>query len=143
MSVLVAVCLGWWLAVRTLALRIGAVVGAVAPALSDGSASVGGGGAAPPTPNGEVLAEPIVSAAARISGMVPLKDRAEDYLTVKELEGYLPLCGKSIRREIADGKLPSHKMRGKLTVKGSDALAWLLARKEGGFNAKNAEGAVS
>jgi len=104
-SVLAAVVLGWWLAVRTLALRVGQAVAVVPkelPAVGD----------------------------HKVTSAVPLKDRAEDFLTVKELEACLPLCGKSIRREIAEGKLPSHRMRGKVTVKGSDALAWLSARRE-------------
>jgi hypothetical protein len=70
--------------------------------------------------------------------LVPLAERADEFLTVKQLEECLPLCGKSIRREIAEGKLPSRRMRKKITVKGSDALAWLSAKKEGGFNAENA-----
>ena len=108
LSVLAAVVLGWWLAMRTMALRVGQAAAVVAAALP-------------------ASAEP----AKRALATVPLKDRAEDYLTVRELEGYLSLCGKSIRREINEGKLPSHRMRKKLTVKGSDALAWLSARKEG------------
>src|SRR5262245_38830450 len=100
LSVLAAVVLGWWLAVRTIALRVGAVT----------TAALTGA---------EAVADKIVRPTAT------LEQRAEDYLTVKELEEYLPLCGKSIRAEIRDGRLPSHRLRGKVTVKGSDALAWL------------------
>lgn len=69
---------------------------------------------------------------------VPLEERAGDYLTVKELKAYLPVCEKTLRREINEGKLPSIRMRGKVTVQVSDFLAWLSARREGGFNAENA-----
>jgi hypothetical protein len=114
-SVLAAVFLGWWLAVRTMALRVGQV------------ATVGAQAIPPADPR-----------AKRLLPLEVLRERADDYLTVKELERHLPLCGKMIRAEIASGRLPSRRMRGKVTVKGSDALAWLLAREEGGFNAKNA-----
>jgi hypothetical protein len=77
-----------------------------------------------------VLAGPELAAEEITRPSLSLKDRADDYLTVKELEKYVPLCGKSIRKEIDEGRLPSHRMRGKVTVKGSDALAWLSARKE-------------
>ncbi len=108
LAVFVAFVLGWWLAVRTLALR---TVGMAEVVTTGPSPSVAG---AKPVP-------------AKWSWA----DRAEDYLTVKELEVHLPLCGKSIRKEIGEGRLPSHRLRGKVTVKGSDALAWLSARKEG------------
>lgn len=114
-SVLVGVALGWWLAVRTLALRVGEAASVTLP------------GIPPPDPR-----------AKRLLPLSVLKERADDYLTVRELERHLPLCGKRIREEIKDGRLPSKKIRSKVTVKGSDALAWLLAKKEGGFNAKNA-----
>ena len=114
-SVLAAVALGWWLAVRTMALRVGEAVAVTLP------------GIPPPDPRAKRLLPESV-----------LRERADDYLTVRELERHLPLCGKKIREEIKSGKLPSRMMRGKLTVKGSDALDWLLARREGGFNAKNA-----
>ena len=109
-SVLAAFALAWWLAVRTMALRVGSAAATALPA-------------------GEVGAK---------AKVLTLQDRADDFLTVKELEKHLPLCGKSIRREISEGKLPSHRMRGKVTVKGSDALAWLSARREDALNAENA-----
>lgn len=109
-SVLAAFALAWWLAVRTMALRVGTAAVTTLPA-------------------GEVRAK---------AKVLTLRDRADDFLTVKELEKYLPLCGKSIRREISDGKLPSHRIRRKVTVKGSDALAWLSARREDALNAENA-----
>jgi hypothetical protein len=106
-SVLAAVVLGWWLAMKTMARQLATAVTTGLPAAVE-------------SPKSED-ARPAVR----------LEKRAEDYLTVKELERYLPLCGKSIRKEIKEGKLPSHRLRGKVTVKGSDALAWLSARKEG------------
>jgi hypothetical protein len=106
-AALVGVLVGWWLAVQAMAQRVGQVAAMAVAA----------------TPVG---VQPVRPGLAPLS----LKERSEDFLTVKELEKHLPLCGKSIRREIGDGKLPSHRMRGKLTVKGSDALAWLSARKE-------------
>jgi hypothetical protein len=104
-AVLAGVVLGWWLAIRTMAMRIASATAAV-------------------------VAGHELPAAEAVRPTLSLKDRAEDYLTVKELEKYVPLCGKSIRKEIEDGRLPSHRMRGKVTVKGSDALAWLSARRE-------------
>ena len=106
LAVLAGVALGWWLAIRTMAIRVSAAAAAVL--------------AGPELPASEIARPPL-----------SLKDRADDYLTIKELEKYVPLCGKSIRKEIDEGRLPSHRMRGKVTVKGSDALAWLSARKEG------------
>ena len=106
LSVLAAVVLGWWLAMRTMARQVANVVA------------------------NAVLAEPGANSAFP-GRKASLEERADDYLTVRELEEYLPLCGKSIRKEIKEGKLPSHRLRGKVTVKGSDALAWLSARKEG------------
>lgn len=111
LSVLVAVVLGWWLAVRTLALRVGEAAAVMAPALQGGGEAVG-------------------PAVKKLPAKVRLEDRAEDYLTVKELAKYLSTCERTVRREIKEGKLPSIRMRGKVTVKGSDALAWLSARKE-------------
>jgi hypothetical protein len=105
LAVLGAVVLGWWLAIRTMALRIGAVATATLTGV-------------------DVPTEKVVRP------KLTLEQRSEDYLTVKELEEHLPLCGKSIRAEIRDGRLPSHRLRGKVTVKGSDALAWLSARRE-------------
>jgi excisionase family DNA binding protein len=105
LSVLAAVVLGWWLAIRTMALR----VGAVATAALTGSE---------------------VPATSPARPKVPLEDRSEDFLTVKELVEYLPLCDKMIRLEIKEGKLPSHRIRSRVRVKGSDALAWLSARRE-------------
>jgi len=116
LSVLVTFALGWWLAVRTMTLRVGQVAAAVAIP-----------GIPPADPRAKRLLPESV-----------LRERADDYLTVRELERHLPLCGKKIREEIKSGGLPSRKIRNKLTVKGSDALAWLLAKEEGGFNAKNA-----
>jgi len=107
-AVLLVVVLGWWLAMRRVAMRVRDAGAQVVPALA-----------------------PVEAVEVRALRAVRLEDRRDDYLTVKELESYLHLCGKSIRKEMKEGGLPSHRLRGKITVKGSDALAWLSARKEG------------
>ena len=61
----------------------------------------------------------------------PLKDRVDDYLTVVEVADYAAVSAKTVWREIRDGKLPTTRIRGKAMVKGSDALAWLSAGREG------------
>lgn len=79
----------------------------------------------------ELLAEfESLTGSPRTSRM-PLHRRASDFLTVRELAAYLGVSTKTVHREITAGKLPSVRMRNKVTVQGSDALAWLSARKEG------------
>ena len=62
---------------------------------------------------------------------VPLEKRVGGFLDIDELAEHLGLCVKTIRREIEDGRLPVHKIRGRLIVKVSDVSAWLSARREG------------
>lgn len=104
-GVVVGVVVGWWLAVRSFASRaVSAVAEVVEPLQLDGA-------------SGQVK--------------TPLAKRSNDYLTLRELAAYLNVSTKTVHREIKAGKLPSVRMRNKVTVQGSDALAWLSARKEG------------
>ena len=102
-TALVGVLVGWWLAMRSLALK---ATGSRAVAVEE--------------------PKPALPEAVRL----PLSERSEDYLTIDELVAYLPVGDKTIRREIKARHLPSTRIRGKVTVKGSDALAWLSARRE-------------
>jgi excisionase family DNA binding protein len=61
---------------------------------------------------------------------VPLDKRSGGFVDVEELADYTRLCVKTIRREIEDRNLPHHKVRGRLIIAVSDALAWLSARRE-------------
>ena len=62
---------------------------------------------------------------------VPLEKRQGGFVDVEELAEYTGLCVKTIRREVEDRALPVHRVRGRLIIAVSDALAWLSARKEG------------
>ena len=61
---------------------------------------------------------------------VPLEDRRGGFVEVEELAMHTGLCVKTIRREISDGNLIAHRIRGRVIVKVSDVLAWLSARRE-------------
>lgn len=102
-TALAGVLVGWWLAMR----RMGAKVAARAAVVVEDAKAV----LEPP-------ALPLLS------------KRSEDYLTVREVARYVSLCEKSVRREIDARRLPSYRVRGKVTVKGSDVSAWLSARRE-------------
>ena len=105
------VMVGWWLAMRRMFVR--GVSSAVV--VADGP---------------EVERSNPVAALTAETRRVPLTKRADDYLTVREVAREASLSEKSIRREIDDGRLPVTRLRGKVTVKGSDVLAWLSARRE-------------
>ena len=62
---------------------------------------------------------------------VPLDKRPGGFVDAEELAEYTRLCVKTIRREVEDRALPVHRVRGRLIIAVSDALAWLSARKEG------------
>lgn len=62
---------------------------------------------------------------------VPLEKRQGGFVDAEELAKYTGLCIKTIRREVEDRALPVHRVRGRLIIAVSDALAWLSARKEG------------
>lgn len=62
---------------------------------------------------------------------VPLDKRPGGFVDAEELADYTGLCVKTIRREVEDRALPVHRVRGRLIIAVSDALAWLSARKEG------------
>lgn len=62
---------------------------------------------------------------------VPLEERHGGFVDAEELAAFTGLCVKTIRREIEDRNLPHHKVRGRLIIAVSDALAWLSARREG------------
>jgi excisionase family DNA binding protein len=65
-----------------------------------------------------------------LPALVPLDKRSGGFVDVEELADYTRLCVKTIRREIEDRNLPHHKVRGRLIISVSDALAWLSARRE-------------
>ena len=109
-TMMAAMFMGWWLAMRTMASRAGmssAVV--LEPA---------------------ALCSAVVEVPAPTLAVIPLSKRAEDFLTVKEIARHLGVSEKTVRRELDEGRMPLVRMRGKVTVKGSDVLAWLSARRE-------------
>ena len=59
------------------------------------------------------------------------RSRLVTAVDAEDLALYTGLCVKTIRREIEDRNLPHHKVRGRLIIAVSDALAWLSARREG------------
>jgi len=65
-----------------------------------------------------------------VRAFVPLDKRSSGFVDVEELADYTRLCVKTIRREIEDRNLPHHRVRGRLIIAVSDALAWLSARRE-------------
>lgn len=62
---------------------------------------------------------------------VPLEKRRGGFVDVEELASHTGLCVKTIRREVEERSLPVHRIRGRLIIAVSDALAWLSARREG------------
>lgn len=111
LATIAGVLVGWWLAMRRMFTR--EVSSAVV--VADGP---------------EVEPSKPVAVLGPETRRVPLAKRVEDYLTVREVAREASLSEKSIRREIDDGRLPVTRLRGKVTVKGSDVLAWLSARRE-------------